>query len=258
MRFVYGNRERVFVNTALGCNAKCKYCYLPDVHNGERIIYSPAETVIKLVKDFPDFVQGEEGTIISIGCYSECLDLKNVTETKTILEKILPVGNYIQLATKQVVDKSIIDIIKCKRLFQEQVSIYVSMPTISGISQLEIGTALFQDRVNNIKICKDNGIVVVLYIKPFLEQLTADDKEKYIELINKYHIPIIIGGYLSVKNSVNKADVGEELLYEQKQSSLYEKFVLEFDEICDNYRHSIELIKHIREIRKKVNDRGIY
>ena len=66
MRFVYGNRERVFVNTALGCNAKCKYCYLPDVHNGERIIYSPAETVIKLVKDFPDFVQGEEGTIISM------------------------------------------------------------------------------------------------------------------------------------------------------------------------------------------------
>ena len=69
-----------------------------------------------------------------------------------ILEKILPLGNYIQLATKQVIDKSIIEIIKCKRLFQEQVSIYVSMPTISGISQLENGTALFQDRVNNMML----------------------------------------------------------------------------------------------------------
>jgi len=26
--FVSGDKDRIFINTALGCNAKCKYCYL--------------------------------------------------------------------------------------------------------------------------------------------------------------------------------------------------------------------------------------
>jgi len=27
--YLYGNKERLFLNTNLGCNAQCSYCYLP-------------------------------------------------------------------------------------------------------------------------------------------------------------------------------------------------------------------------------------
>lgn len=258
MRFVYGSMDRIFVNTALGCKAKCKYCYLPYMKNKGDINYISTEDVIKLVEEMPYFVKGEKGTIVSIGCYSECLDKKNISKTKAILEYFLPMGNYIQLATKQEITKDIIDIITSNRIFQEQVSIYISMPTISGISKLEKGTGSFQVRVDNITRCIKNGINVALYIKPFLEQLTNGDKDTYINIAKEYDIPVIIGSYLSIKNSASKADVGEELLYEQQQSPLYEEFVSEFDGMCHNYRHSVELIEYFREIRTKTNDRRIY
>ena len=177
MRFVYGSRERIFVNTALGCNANCVYCYLPDMKDDKEINYISAEEAIDLVEKTPDFVKGEDGTIISIGCYSECLNAKNINKTKLLLEHFLPMGNYIQLATKQAVTSEIIDVICRNRKFEKQVSIYISMPTISGIEKLEQGTAKYGDRINNIEKCKNNEISVVLYVKPFLEVWTFDDRD---------------------------------------------------------------------------------
>lgn len=255
MEFIYGDEKRIFVNTALGCKANCKYCYLPDVKKEKGISYITSETAIESVENNSCFVKGERGTVISIGCYSECMDKRNVIETKNILEHFLPMGNYIQLATKQRITDDIIDVILKKRTFQEQICIYVSMPTISGIPELEEGTAPFEARIDNIIKCRTHGIVVALYIKPFLEHRTVVDKDKYIELVEKYCIPTIIGGYLSVKNSAKKADVGEELLYEQEQSCLYKKFSSEFEERGLNFTHSIEFIEYLRRMKKDTNDR---
>ena len=254
MKFVYGSKERIFVNTALGCDANCIYCYLPDMKEEKDITYISAEEAIYLVESAPYFVKGDKGTLISIGCYSECLNEKNIVKTIMLLEYFLPLGNYIQLATKQEVTKEIIDVICCKRKFKEQVSIYISMPTVSGIAELEKGTAEYYIRVNNIKKCKNNEISVVLYIKPFLERWTFNDRDKYADIIKEYDIPIVIGGYLSVKDSLIKADVGEEVLYEQRTSSLYDEFISQFDGTCHKYKHSAELIEYFRETRSIKND----
>ena len=152
MRFVYGSTERMFVNTALGCKANCKYCYLPKIQNGIDVDYISAESAIEMVEYNSCFVKGENGTIISIGCYSECLDEENIAKTKAILEYFLPMGNYIQLATKQKISNDIIDVIIDKRVFKEQVSVYISMPTISEISQLESGTELLIKRFRQKQI----------------------------------------------------------------------------------------------------------
>lgn len=258
MKFVYGNKERIFVNTALGCRANCAYCYLPDVKSENYVNYISAEEAIRMVESDPFFRKGEEGTIISVGCYSECLDKDNAFKTKAILEHFLPMGNYIQLATKQEITQSIIDTIVDNRSYREQVCVYISLPTISGISLMERGTTPFQIRIDNIERCKSNGIITALYIKPFLERITVDDKDKYIDIVKKYNMPVIIGGFLSVCKSASKSDVGEDLLYEQEESPLYEKFVLEFGEMCTIYKHSIELIRYLRERRKNTNDRRLY
>lgn len=254
MRYVYGNKERVFVNTALGCDANCIYCYLPELKEGKDIEYISAEELINLVVSAPYFVEGEQGTIISIGCYSECLNKKNMNKTKKILEYFLPLGNYIQLATKQEVPREIIDTIFYKRKFAEQASIYISMPTISGIKELEKGTAEYNARINNIERCKKREISVVLYVKPFLENWTYKDSKKFSKIVEKYNIPIVIGGYLSVKRDLHTADVGEGLLYEQGESSLYDAFWGEFKNTGKLYKHSVEIIEYFRKSGRKKDD----
>ena len=77
--------------------------------------------------------------------------------------------------------------------------IYISMPTISLIEQLESGTALANQRITNIENCIRHNIPVVLYIKPFLENITESDLEKYIKIVRKYRIPAVVGGYLSCR-----------------------------------------------------------
>ena len=258
MKFVYGDRQRIFINTTLGCHAECKYCYLPDIQTDSEILSTTSEAVINLLKSDSCFVKGENGTVISIGCYSECMDRDNEPKTKEILEYLMPLGNYIQLATKQNLSDAIINTIIRKRSFEQQVSVYISLPTISQIPNLEKGTASFTARIENIRKCINNSIPVALYIKPFLEQITVQDKEIYFKILRNYGIPVVIGNYLSIKNSMSKADVGEACLYEQKESEQYEKFFSYCKKDFQSYRHSVELIDCFRKMREDINGRGYY
>ena len=251
MKFVYGSSERIFVNTSIGCNSSCQYCYLPKINGKQSVLNISEEEAIWQVKQLTEFKEGEEGTIISIGCYSECLDEINREKTRRILEAFLPRKNYIQLATKQRIEPELINSILMKRCFKQQISIYVSMPTISRISEIEKGTVSLEGRVNNIKTCVENGIQVVLYIKPFLGKVTSQDKALYVELIKKYNIPVVIGPYLTTDNLEVMSDVGETALYERKMGKEYDDFIEEIEKVTKVVRHSTELIKLYRQGRKK-------
>ena len=74
LHFVYGAQERIFLNTALGCSARCQYCYLPELDIGNRPEYISAEETLEMLRNLSYFVPGPLGTILSIGCYSECWD----------------------------------------------------------------------------------------------------------------------------------------------------------------------------------------
>lgn len=251
MKFVYGSSERIFVNTSIGCKASCKYCYLPKMQKENSIVCISGEEAVSQVNRLYEFERGENGTIISIGCYSECLDEINKDKTRTILEQILPLGNYVQLATKQYVGQDLIDLIREKRCFEQQISIYISMPTISRISEIEEGTINFEERINNIKRCIENNIKVVLYIKPFLGQLTLKDINIYSDIIKEYKLPVVIGPYLTTDNLEVLADVGEKVLYERKMGDEYEVFIEEIRKITSVAIHSTELIKQYRKERGK-------
>lgn len=251
MEFVYGSAERIFVNTSIGCNAKCSYCYLPKLKNTEKILDISAGDAIQQVENFSGFKAGEDGTIISIGCYSECLDETNFEKTKQILEYFLPLGNYIQLATKQYLTHKFVEMICQKRCFKQQISIYISMPTISKIEKIEKGTAAYEERKNNIGLCVENNINVVLYIKPFLKKTTSLDTKLYINLLEKYKIPVVVGPYL-MTNRINEAvDVGENKLFEKEMGSEYNQFIKNIEKITSVSKHSTELITRYRESRRK-------
>lgn len=255
MEFVYGSKERIFVNTDIGCKAKCSYCYLPHLVNKDNIKAISAQEAIIFVKNNPLFEAGEEGTILSIGCYSECLDKENVLKTNELIEHFISYGNYIQLATKQEIPQMIIDTILQHRKFEHQVSIYVSMPTMSSLNQLEEGTASVDTRLENIKHCVISSIPVVLYIKPFIEGITDKDTEAFLKISQESNIPVIIGDFLSTSSSERIADVGEKKLYERPESIAYKEFINCFSEKCQYYKHSTEIIEYYRDKRRNTNDR---
>lgn len=81
---------------------------------------------------------------------------------------------------------------------------------------------------------------VVLYIKPFLKGITDCDLDKYVEIIQEYHIPVVVGYYLSVDQSENsKVGVGEGMLYERNEDVGVEKFVKHLEKFTNVYRHSV-------------------
>ena len=137
------NTNRLFVNTSLGCNANCSYCYLPNLNysKGKELnTYITAEELIKQIETYKDFKTGKNGTLISFGCYSECWDEINKPQTIKLIKYFLEKGNQIQFATKRYVDyKDLIDVSKFIKYYN-QLTIFISSATISEWNKFEKGT----------------------------------------------------------------------------------------------------------------------
>ena len=239
-KYIYGTSERLFVNTVMGCNACCKYCYMPKLGYKKKEKTISGEMAIQQVLCMKCFASGKSGTILSLGCYSECLDSQDIKETETVVRGLLPLGNRIQLATKQIVTEEFLEIIKQYRVYAEQMHVYISIPTISLISQLEPGTVSLNQRIINIENCIRYDVPVVLYIKPFLENITECDLEKYIKIVKKYRIPAVVGGYLYTEPNGKLADVGDGRLYESDLDLRRAKFINELRKYTQVYEHSTE------------------
>lgn len=244
--FVYGNAHRIFINTVIGCRAKCEYCYVPKMEIKKKFEYITAKKAIAMVNELDVFIPGKEGTIISIGCYSECLDPHNVSETAQIVAFFLGQGNYVQLATKQKLSSDLCELFSKKMIFPNQLNVYISMPSYSYIPELEPGTASLKERENNIKQCKKYNIGVVLYIKPYIPTITHKDLKNYILLIEKYCIPVIVGNYLTTSVTKKMAEVGEKILYECDESNLMKEFYNSLKDYTLVFTHSTDYIFYLR------------
>lgn len=136
-------KERLFINTSLGCTANCAYCYLPTLKysKGKKLDnYVTAEKILKDLGNYKELEFGRDGTLISFGCYSECWDERNKKETIKLIKYFLEKGNKIQLSTKKYIDyKELTDIRKLIK-FYGQLTIFISSATISYSDVLENNT----------------------------------------------------------------------------------------------------------------------
>jgi len=148
-----------------------------------------------------------------LGCYSECWDKNNLQDTLKLLYNLIPKGNPIQLATKcQIKLKDIEPIIE-QLLWEKQLNIYISNSTISYWEQYEKKTTNPKSRFLSFHISKDKNIPMYLYIKPLLPSITIEDMKKYIEIIRKYNIDVILGKMFSPKESTKLAPIGNNNLF---------------------------------------------
>lgn len=250
--FVYGDRKRIFINTALGCVSRCRYCYLPDLEIGASPQYITAQEALKLLEQLEYFVPGPDGTILSIGCYSECWDSHNRGETIELLEKLAPLGNYIQLATKRQVAKS--DLIHMNEiaLFPEQIGLYLSVPTICHSEEIEPGTDPIECRLAPLEtISALDKLSCILYIKPVLAGITIQDKHIYGNLIKRYGVKVVIGPLLQRTALGHGAVlVGEGTLREVRQEECTQLFQ-SLGRYGKVYMHSTDVVNDLRSMKRE-------
>jgi len=240
--FVYGDVGRIFVNTDMGCKANCQYCYLPalDIVHGERKI--SACQAIEIVENLEYYIAGKKGSIISIGCYSECMDENNIIDTIELVKHFIKRDNFVQLATKKKIEKIFFDeIIQCANV-ERRLWIYVSLPVITNYHFIEIGTDSPYERIKNFDACKRYKINSALYIKPYLEGITNQDITQYSKLVSRYDIPAVVGEMLTTRGITNVALVGEKRLFESKTEGM-DEFIHQLQKETRVFAHSIDCIK---------------
>lgn len=250
---IYGNQERIFINTALGCNSKCSYCYLSDIGISDKVRYFKAEDIIEKIEMMEQFKIGENGTIISIGCYSECWDNKNKKETIKLIKYFISTNNYIQLATKRKLTFEELEEVNKLIKYRNQLTIYISIPTISQSNLIEVGTDRVEKRINNFKLKnKLENINFTLYIKPVLKDITILDINSYIDIVKTHNLDVVIGDIFTINSEHGKQiDVGENMLYEYE----VEDSIIIKNKLClytKVYKHSTEIIEVSRLHNKKL------
>lgn len=244
---VYGNSQRIFINTALGCSAMCRYCYLSKLEINSKPKYFSAETVIKIIERLDYFEKGKNGTIISIGCYSECWDSKNIKETIKLISYFAKFNNYIQFSTKKEIDIDTLQKIEEHLQFKNQLGIFISIPTISRSEDIEPGTDLAYNRIsilNKKHILKK--IYFVLYIKPVLVGITILDIELYKNLVLQYSVDVVAGTMLSFNpNADISSSIGEGRL-EETGGDEVDMIHSELKKCGQVYYHSTDIINSLR------------
>lgn len=239
------NNKRLFINTSLGCNGECSYCYLPKVgyNNLSNCKIKTADEIIKIIND--NSLNINEKTLITIGCYSECWDDKNKKETIALVKYFLKKGNQVQLSTKKRIKKKELDDIVPLIKYLGQFVIFVSCATISKHNILEKNTTSVRERCKNFELISSLNIPVVLYIKPVLKDITIEDIELYKNLIKKYDIKDVVVG--SIFTNV----VSDETVHFSNKNELFYNRNSDEDIIIDELNKITNVYKRSTDVMRK-------
>lgn len=204
------DKKRIFVNTCLGCNGQCKYCYLPQMgydNKSDNLFVKKAEELIEEIEK----IGITKDTLITLGCFSECWDEKNKPETIKLIKYFLSRGNQIQLSTKREIKLEEIEQFKELIQYLGQLVVFVSSATISRWREIEPNTDLPDNRFRVFDVPKDWNIPIVLYMKPILKNITIQDIDLYEDVIRKYGIKnVVVGSIFGEKESRETVHFSDE------------------------------------------------
>lgn len=247
---VSGDQKRLFVNTGIGCEGGCKYCYLPHIGISDIARDIDKMDIVKEVErreKSGEFIKGSKGTIVSFGCFTECWN-ENVRKlTLELLLYFINKGNYIQMATKEFIEQRDIEFLSKHLKFKNQLTINVSLPVYYKAKQIEPNTEEVNKRIENFSYNKHYGMDVVLYIKPVLENVTIENIDIFKNLIDKYELKAIVGNYLEVNRMGDAAllIVGNQKMW-QRESEQQKSLVKALKQITQVYENSVQIIEEYR------------
>lgn len=185
--------SRVFVSPALGCPAYCRFCYLGSVglQRPQKPRLGPEALLERIVKD-DRFRPGPSGTVISLGCLSECLAPHSLPDTFEFLHAIRSLQNPVQLATRWTLDGG--EFAMFENEFKAVSGILFHSMTETGPKRLELGTPPWNERRRFMAAIAASGIPSVMYIKPFLPGYTSRFAADFIALARRLTIQHAVVG----------------------------------------------------------------
>lgn len=256
--------RRLFINTCLGCTSGCTYCYLGKMgykNNSDNLEIKQASELIAQIEK----LNISKDTLITLGCFSECWDDNNKSESAKLIRYFLQKGNQIQLATKKQITLEEASQFEALIKYYGQLVIFVSSATISRWQTIEKGTTNPRDRFKTFLISQQFPIPTVLYMKPVLENITIKDVELYKKIIQTYNIKDVVVGsiFKDKKMTVNSETVHfsdrNELFYaptvSQEEAIIRE--ILELPEVRV-FSRSTHVIRTYKQLNKEIeNERDI-
>ena len=119
---------RFFIDvTAQGCPCGCLYCYIESIARDETVFQeSEIATLPRRLARHPRFVPGLYGSLLAFGSHSDLFRTPLLFESFLFaLQRIAPLRNPIQVATKQFVPSSWAARISQVRAFDTQIVAFI-------------------------------------------------------------------------------------------------------------------------------------
>lgn len=246
--FLTGKRDRLFLNSALGCNSACSYCYLPDLQLQTGVqpeLHITADALLERLMRDPRFNAGRDGTILSVGCFSECWDAVNRPTTLELLSRLLRFQNPIQFATKRRVRATDLETFAPAIRWKGQVTIFISCATLDR--KLELRTAPPQERFKSFGAAHEWGIPAYLYLKPVLPGVTINDLPGFLDVVRTWGVDAVVGDRFSSDGEGTVAPIGDGLLRYEVDPEV-NQISTALSEVCTVYKHSVEAINRWRPV----------
>lgn len=233
--------KRIFINPTLGCHSHCSYCYLPKFNFKEHKIISLQE-ILAFLKE--NKIEQNKDTLITLGCFCECWSVSVKERTIEIINYFLKQGNQVQVSTKKEIKEKDLEMILPNIQYKGQLIFFISCVTISSQKEIEKNTSSIKERMNSFKTLKKHQIPAVLYIKPFLEQITSKDIEKYKEYITKYAIQdVIVGSIYTEEETKEKIHFSEKVNLYYKENQEEQEMINALSSITHVERRSSDIMK---------------
>lgn len=251
------DKNRIFINTCLGCNGACSYYYLPKMGYKNNQQGSEIRTAKQILDDIKNNGYTiNQNTLITLGCFSECWDEQNKPQTIELIKYFLSQGNQVQLSTKKEI--ALEEVISFQELIQYlgQLVIFVSSASISEWDKFERNTDKPNNRFKTFDISNKLDIPTVLYMKPVLQGITIRDMDLYKQVINSYNVKDVVVG------SIFREQQSEETVHFSNKNQLFynpvsDEMVIKSSlrGICNVYSRSSQVMQTYKKRFKDFEER---
>jgi len=196
---------RVFVNPALGCASKCRFCYIEELgFTALKLSPLTGDDVKHELLNSPHYFPGRHGTLISLSPDTEPFDKRVLAKTLEYIASLSILGNPMQIATRRKIERDTVKKIVNSLKYPDQLTLFVSSSTITHHDSIEPGTTVPAKRFETFGICRDEGLSTCLYLKPVIPCITIQDVDAYIGVINQYAIQYCCVGILYANDALLK------------------------------------------------------